>query len=493
MQDESLQDVVVAFDLDNTLTNPTGEAYNRSVREFLARSELRLDPDEGFKTFEEVRSHGIVLERLGLGNPIHERDHPDGMALLCLMGCKNPAVLRKLNVHAEDQPAYDIVLRRLRELHRGSRTGAHEQRLEAEITLRTAVRHRPEVRRLSDEIKRVALDPFVARLAKTYRDIALAQPVPDHRPLIEGLISKGATPVVISEGRTAIQLEKLHRLGLLEMLEGQVLVTEDAAKPPGIDELDEAISGRMDAHGGGASVSDDDELALLWHFHCLIDSWNDKTPWFFSRCLHAIQHARAVGWALPTRNGADAGRILPGYVFRSPKCRTEAPLLDKEGFGEVLAHCPPPSFPPCQGGMPNADSPATSSHNPIFLPVQRWRDRPLRFVMVGDRYDKDVRPLMDLLGSNVGLKIRLQAGKYAHLHPADELPPDQLPDRTFTDWDSLSAFLTHDLRIDDIEPITAPPDIVPRDGIRSDFIERGLDCPIAAVRLVAEAVANMIA
>ena len=112
--------------------------------------------------------------------------------------------------------------------------------------------------------------------------------------------------------------------------------------------------------------------------------------------------------------------------------------------------------------------------------------------MVGDRFDKDVEPLIELLGHGVGMKIRLQAGKYGHLHPEDRLLPDRRPDRTFTDWDSLAAFLADELTIDHIPSITAPPDIVDRAHVRRDYIDKGLDSPYEAIRLVAQAVADMI-
>ena len=112
--------------------------------------------------------------------------------------------------------------------------------------------------------------------------------------------------------------------------------------------------------------------------------------------------------------------------------------------------------------------------------------------MVGDRYDQDVEPLIDLLGPGVGLKIRLRCGKYGHLHPEDELPPDRRPDMTFTDWDSLATFLTEDLSRDRINPVTTPPDIVNRSDIRPDYIKRGLDSPYEAVRTVATLVTAML-
>ena len=158
--------------------------------------------------------------------------------------------------------------------------------------------------------------------------------------------------------------------------------------------------------------------------------WATKTPSFYARCLHALQ-------------------------------------LDRE-------------------------SPAAAFAKPVFVPADHWRTKPLHFVMVGDRYDKDVKPLMDLLGPDAAMKLQLRMGKYGELHPESELPPDRRPDRTFTDWDSLAKFLTDELRFKDVKPITTPPDIVPRNEVRTDYIKRGLDSPYEAVRLVATSAAEMM-
>jgi FMN phosphatase YigB (HAD superfamily) len=433
MPHKRLNGVIVAFDIDNTLADPTGEAYGRTVMEFLLGADLRLAGDDPLHTFEQVRSYGSVLERLGLGNPIHERGHPHGLALLCMTHCENPALLRELNIHKDDRAAYGLVLRKLRELDHAARHGQFHRRLEAEITLRRALRDRPEAVRLQSEIERVGGHPIVTRWCATpwaECEAEHGQKAGGVPELLHELESAGAITVVISEGRRKVQQDKLDGLGLSEHFARRILITEDATDVPGVHRLREAIAGLIGERLDRASPSDEDELALLWHYHCLIDAWSGKTPWFFGRCLHAIRN--------------------------SP----EAP---EEGFG-----------------------------TPLYVAPDRWREEPLRFVMVGDRYDKDIRPLIDLLGPEAGFKVRLRAGKYGHLDPEEDLPAEHRPNRTFSDWPSLARFLTDELRAADVPPITAPPDIVPRGEVRRNYLERGLDSSHEAVRLVAEAVAEMM-
>ena len=64
MPDRPLSGVVIAFDLDNTLLDPTGEGYRRTVAETLARMDLGLAPEAAFAAFEGSRSRGDALERL---------------------------------------------------------------------------------------------------------------------------------------------------------------------------------------------------------------------------------------------------------------------------------------------------------------------------------------------------------------------------------------------------------------------------------------------
>ena len=463
-----LEGVVIAFDIDNTLVDPTGDAYTRTVRDFLTQSKLGLDPSQAGKTFEELRAHGRVLERMGLGNTIHERNHPDGMALLCLMACDHAALLDQLDIHREDRPAHDIVLRKLHELDGATRHGSPDARLQAEVTLRHALSDRPEIHRLRDEIRRVAETATARELSRLYRSIELNQPMRDCRGLIEPLIGRGATPVVISEGRFTIQHEKLERAGIAGLLEGRVLVTDLAANVSGLDELDRTIEelindevsrnvcdtcGPREGGGEDSSVGDaeaaspltkgglrgatcdtesGEALATLWQFRCLIEEWSSKTPWFYARCLHAIQHAR-----LQEADGIDLSSVS-------------------------------------------------------VVPAADWSANPLWFVMVGDRHDKDVQPLRDLLGASAGKTIRLHTGKYAHLAPPGDLSDDAHAEHTFTDWDAMAGFLTSDLRRDDVQPIATPPAIVPRDDTTRQLVEQGQGSSFESVRAVASAVTRLL-
>ncbi len=420
-------DVVIAFDLDNTLLDADGRAYERTVSEFLSFADLGLDPAERVRRYEEIRSFGHVLERLGLDSPFHDRGCADGLAVLCLVHGKSPALCRDLGIDRADQLRHRGVLRQLAAVDRAATQGPPGPRLSWEMAARRYSVADPRVERFAAEARRVAAHPIIRGWADAYEQIEHSRPVDNVLPLMDSLVARGFSLVIITEGRSDVQIGKLRRVGLASLLEERILVTEAAAKVPGLTELDDAISRLMEVAMGTPEPTHDPQLSLLWYFRCLVDAWSSKTPEFYARCLHAIQD-----------RPSDPQRALDRLVC---------------------------------------------------VPAHAWRDRPLRFVMVGDRYDKDVKPLIELLGRNVGLKIRLRLGKYAHLQPEDDLPPDQRPDLTFTDWDSLASFLTDEMSIDRINPITCPPKLVRGADVRIDYLERGLRSSYEAVRAVAEAAA----
>ena len=106
------------------------------------------------------------------------------------------------------------------------------------------------------------------------------------------------------------------------------------------------------------SDTPDEKLDDLLHWQVLLDEWGRKSPAFYARCLHALQ---------------------------------------------ASAEQPEPAL-----------SVLTS------VPSAQWQ--PMRFVMIGDRYDKDVAPVQALLGLGGACTVRVRQGKYAHFDPEDQLP-----------------------------------------------------------------------
>ncbi|MFQ5591852.1 MAG: hypothetical protein ACE5HE_11865 [Phycisphaerae bacterium] len=427
--DGGLASVVVAFDIDNTLLDASGTAYGATVSEFLSHIDLGMEADECRHAYEGLRACGDALEVLGLRNPIHERGNADALAVLCMTACRAPKLLGDLGIDAACQPEYRALVRELTALHEPTRCGSFATRLGALVTFCRLRKADSRVRAFCNDVARIRRHPFIAEWAARYRRIEQQQPVTDVAPVVDSIVSRGGIPIVVSQGRHDLQLGKLKRLGLAATFRGRVLTTQAAAEVPGARTLDGAVNRLIASQIEGAGEADDDELLFLWYFRCLIDSWAAKSPYFYGRCLHAV-------------------RLLP-------------------------------------------HSPESALDNMHFAPAELWRQQPLYFVMVGDRYDQDVAPLIDLLGCGEGLKLRLRCGKYGHLHPEEKLPQERRPDMTFATWSALAEFLTEDLSGGMIDPITIAPDVACRADVRLDYLERGLTSPYEAVRSVSGIVSAM--
>jgi hypothetical protein len=109
----------------------------------------------------------------------------------------------------------------------------------------------------------------------------------------------------------------------------------------------------------------------------------------------------------------------------------------------------------------------------------------MRFVMIGDRWDRDVRPVIELLGRDSCLTLRLTQGHYGDKHPAAEIDPQLRPHHEFPHWDALIEFLVRDLTADGVDEITRSPDLLPRSEFRREHIEAGLGSRFEAVRSIA--------
>lgn len=413
-------DLIIAFDIDNTLFDPTGECYRKTVSQFLADADLGLTVTPS--TLEDVRAYGTALERMGLANIIHQRDHVHAVALLLLIRCSNGKLLDKLDINLAEQGQYLGTLDGLKGLHAKTERGSLNQRLSAEWLMRSQLANGPEISELRSEMERLAEHALVIELAETYRRIETHNMPESPLGLVESLSASGFTCVVISEGRDRIQRKKLERLGLTNVFANRVLISGNAAEVPGVGDLHASVS-RLADQAGTIDGSSDDELAFLWSYRCAIQMWSKKTPWFYGRCLHALRQ--------------------------------------------------------------NTENPEAALAEATVIPDEEWKGSPLSFVMVGNRYDKDIYPLIELLGTESAFTLRLRTGKYGHLHPEEKLAEQLRPDQTFHDWVSTADFLQNVLTADQVQPIRSSPAILPPDLLDAEMVRRGLKSSLQAVRQVA--------
>jgi FMN phosphatase YigB (HAD superfamily) len=422
-----LHGVTIAFDIDGTLFDPDGSSYRRTTRELLASVELGLDERSAWDAYESIRVLGRAMDRLALANANHFRAHPEALAALFLLYAHRSRLSRdsRISIHIRD--VIRESLSKLSEALPDRGEADWRRRLASERTVRSLLKCDVGLGVFRDEVRRLAGLPFIKDWAVRYADIETRTPPHDPRPLLDALAARGAYLVVISEGLAEVQQAKLARLGLGEFFAGRALITQNGGNIPGLAELDRTLEPFLDDTGDDFDDSNRAEFTMLWRFRCVAYLWATKSPWFFGRCLHAL--------------------------------------------------------------CANPAAPASALRELAVAPRDAWQRDPMRFVMIGDRYDRDVAPWRELVGSQACLTIRLRAGRYADEFPETELPPDRRPSRTFTNWSELANYLTNELCRSEVPSIAAMPPIVDSSHLGPDLISVGHDSPHEALRLIACAIA----
>jgi phosphoglycolate phosphatase-like HAD superfamily hydrolase len=206
---------------------------------------------------------------------------------------------------------------------------------------------------------------------------------------------------IITEGYPEIQLRKVRELGLMPLFKNRVLTTGDAAKPRGWGALQGKIAYlEKKVMLGSASARDKEDLKILnAKAHTLLQ-YNDKSnPYFYGRILNAIV----------------ADRSNPINALRG-------------------------------------------SH---ILSSEQWvASGPPKVAMIGDRYDKDLHPIMKLVGKKQILTVRFLHGKHSSSHLAQSLPPRYRPHFSSDSFAVIGKYLLDSKNWDSIDAIAAPPEIM---------------------------------
>jgi len=413
-----LHGVVVAFDLDNTLLDATGARYDAVTSQFLAGCDLGLGEQPMHEAYERVRGWGPIFARLGLGNPLHDRGHVDGLAAMVLLFAESGDLLDKAEVAVANRDAFVALLDDLDRVARLSRRGSPQDRLEVERCLRDALVGDSAIA-LAEAIRSLSSNETLVNWSRTHDDIENARPTDDVYALLQDVIARGATCVVITQGQSKFQRKKLERMGIARLLSGRILITQDARRVAGYELLNQRIDALL------ARDDTTQELDALWTCRCLLDTWGCKSQWFYGRCLHAL-HA----------GGGNVEKRLASIT-----------LVDRAS----------------------------------------WTAQPLRFVMIGDRYEKDILPLIDLLGQDRGLTVHLRAGKYNEDFDETELAQWTKPSQALDDMQAVRRFLETQLTADLILPIDSPPAIVPDGWFDDALLSEGEKSDLACVRAIVQA------
>ncbi len=416
----------VAFDLDNTLIEFEADAYESIVRRFLAEGDLGLQVAESFGLYERVRAWGNAMERLGLANPVHRRGHPHLLALVGLLFGNLPFGGESARLPESRRRSLIETMSELADRERSSRHGDPADCLLAELELRATIARSQRLRDLAERTRHLAEAEELQAWAARYSAIERGLPLRDFDELFDGLEARGARCVIITHGLVETQLAKVQRLGLLARLSERVLITEQAGAVEGRAALDEALDEKLDDCVRGRCAPDAD-LGEMWLFRWVLTQWSRKTPSFFARCLHAM-HSRP-------------------------------------------------------------DRPASGLAEAMVVERARWQAAPMRFAMIGDRYDLDIRPVRALLKPGEGRTLLLTQGKYGPQQSHPVAPAELAPDHLFPDWTSLADFLRSAGAPLGGAPISAPPNCLAELPIPPERLREGSRSRFQAIRLVAGVVA----
>lgn len=186
--------------------------------------------------------------------------------------------------------------------------------------------------------------------------------------------------VLISEGIEEIQIDKLKRMNLLSYFQHRILTTGRAATPEGVEELE--TYWKEIIRKELPELTDVDRAVIF--FRRLINDMNFKeNKNFYRRIFHVIKS-----------NGPDFSAALKKMSF-----------VNK-----------------------------TAWENSI----------PLKMVMIGDRYDKDVKPIIELLGRETVKTIRIITGKYKDQYPDSEIPLHKKPAKTCSSFKQIHNYFHRD-------------------------------------------------
>jgi hypothetical protein len=76
---------------------------------------------------------------------------------------------------------------------------------------------------------------------------------------------------------------------------------------------------------------------------------------------------------------------------------------------------------------------------------EEWENSiPIKIVMIGDRYDKDVKPIIEILGWKIIKTIRIITGKYKDQYPNSEIPLHKRPTKTCSSFKEIRNYFNQD-------------------------------------------------
>lgn len=388
-------DKIVFLDLDNTLFD------NQGMREKAASQALKcLDLDvpsaEKLDCYKSAYNVSDALMTIGVKDAKRLWHPPIFFAAMMILFSRDRKWLSTMNLTRKRQEQFIQKLQKIQKAIKGLLTEAHFEKRDMLHRELVETRLSPEIHEFLRALNKVAIEERYNLTADEFKKVLLCvlRPQEEVREFLEAIENAGIHFYIVSEGDADHQKEKLKYVGLHENFKDRVLTTESAGKPRGVKQIEERLK-LIEQEGQRDTVSLDSNLEwhMLLYFTTLLERFRDKTESrFYARIVHAV--------------------------------------------------------------LKNGNNPEKSLDDFAYVDFKSWRVRDsARLAMIGDRYEKDVLPLIKLWGRKNVITVRLKFGRYERCFPESRIKVDRRPTATFTHFGEIERYLLDEAAWKRVDPL----------------------------------------
>ena len=371
---------VVFFDLDNTLFDNLKTRHD-AIIPALNRLDLNAGIEDLLLNYEQVVDLSDTFEFLGLTNFKHFWNRSELYAILTILFTKNPVHLKEMGMTRSLQKSF---LHKIQELNKFVINMKREYPFNEKQwnSLFDSYRKDTIFNKFLILLKEIEGEKIFKNACEDFEkklEFKLCDGVLD---LVETFVRQDIKVFVITEGYTHIQKEKIKKLKLDNFFVDKILTTEDASNPRGKKKLVNQIKiFNNKKRKGEINHFEKVKYDGLQYYLNILETFSDKSnPQFYSRVIHSIKKD----------------------------------LKNPEKAMRNLAH----------------------------IPDDQWRNgKRIKLAMIGDRYDKDLRPLISLLGSENVITIRIKQAKHKNTFPSKEIDKKLKPSFTTSNFQDIENFL----------------------------------------------------
>ena len=422
---------ILFIDLDHTLLD------NLDLRLSALRPVLKfMFPEpalaQALSSYSSIIDHTYAFETLGFSSFSHYWNPIEIYAILALLARDSHFLAAHPEIVMDDREGVWVDLLDLDRSVRGADRAIFFSDEEFYAAQLERFENKARLKTFAQLVAKTISDPMFRQAQRMYDSNFGLRPRPDAHRFLQRLQTSGFSYYLVTEGLTQVQLEKISLSGLHEQFKDRVLVTQafaDTAESRDIVKAAHALDGNP------SRLLADDQRSLdyltLSYFSSMMRRWADKSnKQFYARILHAVQI--------------------------------------------------------------NPDSPQQSANRVEVLNRAEWYRRPpIKLAMIGDRYDKDILPLLELCGKENAITIRIRQGKYQDVpHPLQSVTW-RSPTASFDEFAQVGDFIFDSRNWAAIAPVPwpkifdEPPSV--RSAIYVDWAKKRLD---SSVQKLAEILEN---